>query len=102
MDGAFLVIARDYENFALKRFWLFKEDLSEGRLVASDWEKCLARLIDGARGGEGMAFEGAEALRAQRATGLMPASESGMKDLEGLPPVPGNDDDGIGDVMQCD
>lgn len=44
---------------AQQGYFLFKEDLSEGRLVGSNWETCLANLQS-----TPMAFEGAETLQA--------------------------------------
>ncbi|SLM34256.1 hypothetical protein LPUS_02994 [Lasallia pustulata] len=44
---------------AQQGYFLFKEDLSEGRLVGSNWEICLANLQS-----IPMAFEGAETLQA--------------------------------------
>ncbi|KAI9872044.1 MAG: hypothetical protein M1830_002123, partial [Pleopsidium flavum] len=42
-------------------FYLFKEDLSEGRLVGSNWEKCLANLQ-----AVPMAFEVVETFKTAR------------------------------------
>ena len=44
---------------AQQGYFLFKEDLSEGRLVGSNWETCLTNLQS-----TPMAFEGAEILQA--------------------------------------
>ncbi|KAI4127780.1 MAG: hypothetical protein LQ347_004458 [Umbilicaria vellea] len=44
---------------AQQGYFLFKEDLSEGRLVGSNWETCLTNLQSSP-----MAFEGAETLHA--------------------------------------
>lgn len=52
---------------AVGGFYLFKEDLSEGQLVGSDWEKCLANLQRSP-----MAFEGTETLKAVRTPTLSP------------------------------
>ena len=42
-------------------YFLFKDDLSEGKLVGSDWETCLANLQR-----KPMAFQGLETLKAAR------------------------------------
>jgi hypothetical protein len=52
---------------AVGGFYLFKEDLSEGQLVGSDWEKCLANLQRSP-----MAFEGTETLKTVRTPDLSP------------------------------
>ena len=62
-------------------FYLFREDLSEGQLVGSDWEKCLANLQRSP-----IAFEGTETLKAVRTPELIPlvsaeASECGGKSM---------------------
>ena len=62
-------------------FYLFKEDLSEGQLVGSDWEKCLSNLQRAP-----MVFEGVETLKAVRTPELIPmvsagACESGPKSM---------------------
>lgn len=44
-------------------YFLFKEDLSEGQLVGSDWETCLANLQR-----KPIAFQGLETLKAARIT----------------------------------
>ena len=49
-------------------FFLFKEDLSEGRLVGSNWDICLVNLQS-----TPMAFEGAEALRAAETPNIQAA-----------------------------
>ena len=54
---AFVVHAREPQE----GWWLFKEDLSEGRLVASTWESCVAGLR-----AVPTAFEGAETVCAMR------------------------------------
>ncbi|KAF7512874.1 hypothetical protein GJ744_011977 [Endocarpon pusillum] len=50
-------------------FYLFSEDLLEGRLVGRNWESCLSNLQ-----ANPITFEGAEVLRAERT----PAPESGV------------------------
>lgn len=52
--NAYLVAASD-------GFYLFEDDLSEGRLVGRSWERCLANLKAVPLG-----FEGGEVLRATR------------------------------------
>ena len=44
-------------------YFLFKDDLSEGQLVGSDWETCLANLQR-----RPIAFQGSETLKAARTT----------------------------------
>lgn len=104
LDGAYLTLARDYENMALRRFLLFSEDLTEGRLVASSWGTCLMRLQ-----AQPMEFEYEEVLRAARTPDLTPTSEAGgevagfaegIGELEALPSLPA--DEGLDDVMACD
>lgn len=98
LDGAFLTLARDHENKALRRFLLFKEDLSEARLIASDWGTCLMRLQSGP-----MSFEGddGEVLRAAPTPDLTPTSDgSEMAGLAALLPLPAVD--AMDDVMICD
>ena len=98
LDGAFLTLARDHENIALRRFLLFKEDLSEARLIASDWGTCLMKLQSCS-----MTFEGddGEVLRAAPTPDLTPTSNgSEMAGLAALLPLPM---DGVmDDVMLCD
>ncbi len=52
---------------AVGGYYLFKEDLSEGQLVGSDWEKCVANLQRSP-----IAFEGIETLKAVRTPNLSP------------------------------
>lgn len=52
-------------------FFLFKDDLSEGQLVGSDWETCLANLQR-----KPIAFQGSETLKAARTTTYQPASSN--------------------------
>ena len=83
---------------ALRRFLLFKEDLSEARLIASDWGTCLMRLQSCP-----MTFEGddVEVLRAAQTPDLTPTSNgSDMAGLAALLPLP--TDDAMDDVMICD
>ena len=61
-------------------FYLFKEDLSEGQLVGSEWEKCLANLQRSP-----IAFEGTETLKAGRAPGLSPTISAGACESTGKP-----------------
>lgn len=98
LDGAFLTLARDHENMALRRFLLFKEDLSEARLIASDWGTCLMRLQSCP-----VTFEGddGEVLRAAPTPDLTPTSNGNeMAGLAALLPLPV--DDAMDDVMLCD
>lgn len=105
LDGAFLTLARNYSNMALRRFLLFSEDLTEGRLIASSWGTCLARLQSNP-----IVFESEEMLKAANTPDLTPTSDAsgeldllpeGMEDLAALPPLP-MDDEGVDDVMICD
>ena len=59
-------------------FYLFKDDLSEGQMVGSDWEKCLANLQRSP-----MAFEGTETLRAVRTPDSSPMLSAGASESEG-------------------
>lgn len=61
LEGAVLVFARDSSIVAQEGFFLFREDLSEGRLVAYDWETCVSRLQ-----ASPMLFEGDEELKLQK------------------------------------
>ena len=98
LDGAFLTLARDHENMALRRFLLFKEDLSEARLIASDWGTCLMRLQSCS-----VTFEGddGEVLRAAPTPDLTPTRDgSETAGLAALLPLPAVDS--MDDVMICD
>ena len=59
-------------------FYLFKEDLNEGQLVGSDWEKCLANLQRSS-----IAFEGTETLKAVRTPDLSPMISAGASESSG-------------------
>lgn len=61
LEDAVLVFARDGSMVAQQGFFLFREDLSEGRLVAYDWETCVSRLQ-----ASPLLFEGAEELKAAK------------------------------------
>lgn len=52
-------------------FFLFKDDLSEGRLVGSDWESCLANLQR-----KPITFQGPETLKAGRINPIGSSSSS--------------------------
>ncbi len=52
-------------------YFLFKDDLSEGRLVGSDWETCLANLKR-----TPIVFQGSDTLKAARTTALHPGPSS--------------------------
>lgn len=52
-------------------YFLFKDDLSEGQLVGSDWETCLANLQR-----KPIAFQGSETLKAARITTPLSGSSS--------------------------
>ena len=83
---------------ALRRFLLFKEDLSEARLIASDWGTCLMRLQSCP-----VTFEGddGEVLKAAPTPDLTPTSNGNeMAGLAALMPLPV--DDAMDDVMLCD
>ena len=62
LDGASLVCAR---NGAHKSYFLFTEDLGQGRLVAYNWEVCLGRLASSP-----IVFETEETLQAAETPGL--------------------------------
>ena len=57
-------------------WWLFKEDLSEGRLVGSNWEKCLAGLRT-----VPMMFEGVDTICAARTPPRMSEEPQSVPDL---------------------
>ena len=59
-------------------FYLFKEDLNEGQLVGSNWEKCLANLQRSP-----IAFEGTETLKAVRTPDLNPMISAGASESSG-------------------
>ena len=44
LEGASLVFAREGSTTAQEGYFLFSETLSEGRLVADNWETCVGRL----------------------------------------------------------
>ena len=67
-------------------WWLFKEDLSEGRLISASWEGCLAGLR-----AVPTIFEGAETISAMRtppppvhemSTELLPVQEAGGMEID--------------------
>ena len=58
-------------------FFLFKEDLSEGRLVGSSWEACLANLQCSP-----LVFESEETLKAVRTPDLIGVQEEGKMDMD--------------------
>lgn len=75
-------------------FWLFREDLSEGRLVGGCWETCLASLRGGMAG-----LEGGEVVRAVRTPGEHHGGGGGgdgFKDLRAGLQGPARE---VGDVM---
>ena len=59
-------------------FYLFEDDLSEGQLVGSDWEKCVANLQRSP-----MVFEGTETLRAVRTPDSSSMLSAGASESEG-------------------
>lgn len=61
LEDSVLVFARDSSMVAQQGFFLFREDLSEGRLVANDWESCVSRLQ-----ASPILFEGDEELKAAK------------------------------------
>jgi len=82
-------------------FYLFKEDLSEGRLVGRNWEGCLVNLQ-----AVPMGFEGVETLKMARAPGSeVRGSSTGCSDAQAEVLENGADsteDDGQGGVMDLD
>ena len=96
LEDAVLVFARDSSMVAQEGFFLFREDLSEGRLVAYDWETCVGRLQ-----ASPMLFEGDEELKAAKTpiiSAVMPRGGCAMlSDSEGcFATLPADD------VMVCD
>ena len=59
-------------------FYLFNDDLNEGQLVGSDWEKCVVNLQR-----TPIAFEGAGTLKAIRTPDLSPLGSAGASESAG-------------------
>ena len=95
-DGAVLVFARDGSMATREGFFLFREDLSEGRLVALDWETCVGRLQ-----ASPLLYEGNEELKAAKTPTISAMRVHGgcamLPDSEGsFATLPADD------VMVCD